>query len=469
MEISKKKFLIIWILCLILPLASYSQPIKGVPVIKLFDKEYYKYEITKKESVFSICKKFKVTQEELLSLNPFIVNGLTVGQSLLIPFVNGEKDKNDKKPVDEGIELKTENDLTTAPARSPRIAVLLPFEPSDKVGASEKYLEFYEGFLMAVDSLKTDGLSFEVQAFEVGFDALEIRKLIESDDLSQSDYIIGGVSNDQINMLSAWSKEKNKYLILPFSSKTASVETNPFIYQTTTPYSYIYKRLSDYLSIRFAGRNIIFVEKSDKAENDRSELQTFLKAGFTKVGLKYTVVSEDEELTEVSKFLSDKRQNLIVPDQLSLNESASFITKLRAIAKKDSTKIINLLGYPEWQALPRRVQPYMHELNTMIYSNFFADYQKENVKKFPVNFNKLFGKEMISTYPKYGMMGFDIASWFIPRMVYEKTTTPMKKGPDQIQHDFVFKNADANSGSVNQNFYLINYTPDNTIEVKRMK
>jgi hypothetical protein len=452
-----------------LPLASNSQQIKGVPVVKLFDKEYYKYEITKKESVFSICKKFKVTQEELLSLNPFIVSGLKAGQSLLIPIINGDSSKNETKPLEEAIEIKSEKDLITSPARLPRIAVLLPFALSDKAWASEKYVEFYEGLLIAVDSLKSEGLSFEVQTFDVGFDAVEIRKLIESDDLNQADYVVGGVSNEQINILSAWSKEKNKYLILPFSSKIPAVETNPFIFQTNTPYSYIYKRLSDYLSIRFAGRNIIFVEKADKTENDKSELQSFLKSGFTKVGLKYSVVTEDEELTQVTKLLSDTRQNLIVPDQLSLNESASFITKLRAIAKRDTTKVINLLGYPEWQALPRRVQPYMHELNTIIYSNFFADYQNENVRQFPVNFTKVFGKDMINTYPKYGMMGFDIASWFIPRMVYEKTTTPMKKGPDQLQNDYTFKSDDANSGSVNRSFYLINYTPENTIEVKQMK
>jgi hypothetical protein len=470
MEIVKKKFLIIWILFLLVPLSIISQSNKNTPIVKLFDKEYYKYEIVKHESIYSICKTFKVSEAELLSMNPFIVNGLEVGQTLLIPVITSEESKENKKSdADNGMQLVNDENLKTLPAKLPRITVLLPFTPSDKVGANERYLEFYEGFLLAVDSLKSLGLSFEVQAIDVGFQAEGINNAINSGALDQTDYCIGGISNEQIAVLTDWSRNKNKYLILPFSSKNAAIENNPFIYQTNTPYSYIYKRLSDYASIKFIGKNIIFVKKPYDNDVDNLSLISQMKDQFQKKGLKYTEVTEDEELEQLARSLSNIKQNVVIPQQMTLNEASQFITKISAVINKDSTLNITLLGYPEWQAFNKHTISKFYVLNTIIFSNFYANFQNKYVKNFQQTFNKTFGKELMNTYPKYGMMGFDIASWFIPRMVYEKTTNPLLKGPTSLQNEFQFKTTDPESGAFNQIFYLINFTPQNTIEVKQLK
>ena len=84
MEKSKKNILILFLLLFTLSFDVIGQ-IKDVPIVKLFEKEYYKYDIKPKESLYSICKKFNVTEAEILSMNPFIVEGLQTGQTLMIP------------------------------------------------------------------------------------------------------------------------------------------------------------------------------------------------------------------------------------------------------------------------------------------------------------------------------------------------------------------------------------------------
>lgn len=470
MEIIKKKFLIIWILFLIIPLSINSQSIKNIPIVKLFDKDYYKYEIVKRESIYSICKTFKVSEAEILSLNPFIVKGLKIGQTLLIPVKPGENsNKQAKDKVDDSLQLTSDENLMMIPAKLPRISVLLPFAPSEKPGANNRYLEFYEGFLLAVDSLKSLGLSFEVQAIDVGYNIDGINQSIRSGALDETEYCIGGISSGQITVLSEWAKSKHKSLVLPFSSKVAAMGSNPYLFQTNTPYSYVYKRLSEYASIRFAGMNIVFVEKTGEISKDDQLLVSQLKEQFDKKGIKYKKVIEDEELEQVTLSLSETKQNVIIPQQMTLNDASRFITKLSAVASRDTAKTITLLGYPEWQAINKRILPRFHDLNTLIFSNFFANFQNQYVKNFQLTFNRTFGKELLNTYPKYGMMGFDIASCFIPRMVYEKSTTPLIQGPAPLQNNFQFKTTNAGSGAFNQVFYLINYTPENTIEVKQLK
>jgi len=467
MEIVKRKLLFTLIFLLFLPFILSSANIKNIPVVKLFDKEYYKYEIKKKQSLYSICKTFKVTEAELLSMNPFLSNGVNIGQTLLIPVVSVNEIK--KEEVKEEIEITSDEKLAVLPAKIPRITVLLPFTPSENPGSNDRYIEFYEGFLIAVDSLKSMGLSFEVHAIDVGYKTEGILTAIKDGQLDDADYVIGGISTDQINVLSEWSKLKKKNIILPFSSRISAIDENPFLFQTNTPYSHIYKRFSDYASIRFIGMNIIFVDKTDDLNTENRAFVTILKDSFRKKGIKYKEVIEDENLDVLSLSIEKYKRNLIIPIQMPVNDASSFITKLSTIVAKDSTKDVTIIGYPEWQAMNKRVTPRLHELNTYIFSNFYADFQDHNVKNFPVNFNKTFGKELLNTYPKYGMMGYDVASWFIPRMVFEKSTKPLSKGPKSIQNDFSFKALTSGSGAINQTFYIINYKANNTVEVKQLK
>ena len=473
MEIFKKKFLISWIFFLTIPFFTFSQKKENIPVVKLFEKEYYKYEVKKRATVFSICKNFQVTEAELISMNPFIVDGLKAGQTLLIPVKAKEDNDTDKKAkIDEnkGATLFIgENSSVLIPHKIPRITLLLPFSPTETPGVNERYVEFYEGFLLAVDSLKSLGLSFEVQAINSGNDAESIDKIIKSGELNETDYCIGGASAEQISTLSTWASANQKNLILPFSSRIPEMENNPYLFQTNTTYSHMYKRLSEFAAIRFVGYKVIFLNSKESSENEESALATYLKSQFEKKGISYNEVSEDDELKLLTGSLSKDRENLVIPSNMSLNDATRFITRLSAIASKDTTRSITLFGYPEWQAMNKRYIQRLHQLNTFIFSNFFANFQDKNVRDFQLAFNKTFSKELLNTYPKYGIMGYDVASSFIPRMVYEKSSKPMINGPEPIQNEFQFKALEPGSGAFNQVFYIINYKPGNSVEIKQLK
>ncbi|HBL73330.1 MAG TPA: hypothetical protein DD409_11000, partial [Bacteroidales bacterium] len=187
--------------CLLLGSAGATDV--DLPVVELFGKNYYRYEVKKKETLFSLCRRFNITQDELRRANPSLSNGLKAGQILLIPF--------DKKAVTDGQAVtgdqpvtgnNTENDTANYTANNPpietsddevtdlsihydagdlpRITLLLPFEEQATTAINERFVEFYEGFLMAVDSLKSLGLSFEVQALHVGTGTQKLEALMDA-------------------------------------------------------------------------------------------------------------------------------------------------------------------------------------------------------------------------------------------------------------------------------------------------
>lgn len=451
--------------------------VKGVPTVKLFEKTYYKYEVKSKETVYSLCRRFNVTEAELLSMNPTIVEGLKSGQTLLIPIKDEKPDTESTvqpiKTKDTAVRSQSGNEKRKhtlyISTEKPRITVLLPFAPNSTLGSSDRYVEFYEGMLLAVDSLKTMGLSFEVQALESGHDAETINKLIENGKLDETDYCIGGVSSEQITLLSDWAKKNRRYLVCPFSSKIPEMDNNPYLFQTNTPHSYMFDRLAEYAAQRATGTNILFLKSKVDESDIRAQLLPKVKAKFKQMGIPFTEVDDDENLEFLSKALSETKLNQIMPTPMNMQETNNLLTRLASFQKANPNLAMVLVGYPDWMATSKGYLKHLYELNTIIYSNFYADSQQKNVRNFQIKFNQTYEDNLLNMYPKYGMMGYDIAGHFIPRMVFEKSEA-LNSAPylTPLQNDFKFGTSNPLSGAFNQCFYIINYTPDNEVKVKEM-
>lgn len=474
-----KRLIFLFLILFACTVNSFCQ-VKGVPTVKLFDKTYYKYEVKAKETIYSLCKRFNTTPEELQDLNPTLVEGLKKGQKLLIPL--HDQDKSEKEKSTPALSTKTTDTAVRTQSGSekrkntlyfstdkPRITVLLPFEPNNSPGSNERYLEFYEGMLLAIDSLKSMGLSFEVQALESGHDAETISKLIEKGRLDETDYCIGGITTEQITLLAEWAKKNRRYMVFPFSSRIPEMENNPYLFQTNTPHLYMFDQLAEYASQRANGTNIIFLKSNVDDSDIRSQLIPRVKAKFQRLGIPFTEVADDENLELLSKVLSDTKLNQIMPTPLNPQETNNLLTRLGAFHKSNPNYPMVLVGYPDWMAINKGYQKYLYDLNTTIYSNFYADTQQKNVRDFQILFNQTYDQNLLNMYPKYGMMGYDIAGYFIPRMVFEKSevleTAPYLR---PLQNEYKFGTSNALSGASNQSFYIIHYTPENEVEVKVM-
>lgn len=471
--------LFLFLIVLTCTLSSFCQ-VKGVPTVKLFDKTYYKYEVKAKETVYSLCRRFNVSEAALLSMNPTIVNGLKSGQKLLIPVEEPKQEAaqavQPEQPVktpDTAVRTQSGDEKRKKTlyfsTDKPRITVLLPFAPGSSPGLNDRYVEFYEGMLLAVDSLKSMGLSFEVQALESGHDVETINKLIDGGKLDETDYCIGGVSSEQISLLSDWAKKNRRYLVCPFSSKIPEMENNPYLFQTNTPHAYMFDRLAEYAAQRASGSNIIFLKSNVDETDIRSQLIPRVKAKFQRMGIPFVEVADDENLELLTKVLSATKLNQIMPTPLNMQETNNLLTRLGAFHQANPNIQMVLVGYPDWMATSKSYQKYLFDLNTVIYSNFYADAQQKNVREFQIKFNQTYDENLLNMFPKYGMMGYDIAGYFIPRMVYEKSEV-LDAAPylSTLQNDFKFGTTSPLSGASNQCFYIINYTPANDVVVKEM-
>ena len=127
------------------------------------------YEVKKKDTLFGIAKKYSISLQDLLDANPEMkAEGyeLKKGATIFIPHA-----KTVSAPV---VPAKTEK-KEAARSSTVKIGVMLPLHDVD--GDGRRMVEYYRGLLLACDSLKRQGISTEIRAWNVPIDA-DIRQTL---------------------------------------------------------------------------------------------------------------------------------------------------------------------------------------------------------------------------------------------------------------------------------------------------
>ena len=107
-----------------------------------------------------------------------------------------------------------------------------------------------------------------------------------------------------------------------------------------------------------------------------------------------------------------------------------------------------------------------YALNTYIYSNFYADNLAANVQNFYTSYKTWYSKNLINTFPKYGILGFDTGMYFISAIHkyganFENNLDKIKYA--SIQTGFDFHRVNNWGGFINTNLFIVHYNNDYTV------
>ncbi|MCD8471506.1 MAG: hypothetical protein LRY33_02690 [Parabacteroides chartae] len=93
------------------------------------------------------------------------------------------------------------------------VSLLLPFMTEEAYPSSNtsRFIEYYEGFLLAVDSMRNQGCSINLSVFDTGNGTEKINDILKNPAVKEADLLIGAVQNEQIHPLAKFAeKEQNK-------------------------------------------------------------------------------------------------------------------------------------------------------------------------------------------------------------------------------------------------------------------
>jgi LysM repeat protein len=423
------------------------------------------YTIKKRETLYGICRQFNITSDQLLRYNPELKAGMKAGMLIVIPVETEESvtvaPEQEEFDLDAVITSRNEIRKTNVA----RIALLLPFQVSNSQHAG-RFLEYYEGFLLAVDSMRSSGMSVVLSVHDIGDTNQKLRTTLEDEALKKSNLLIGGVTNEQIELIGEFALRNGiKYVVPSYSKCDRLTSGNASIFQVNTPYQYLFSYATARACTLFSDCNIILLNTHDKDE--KTLFINTLKADMRERNIAFRELSFNAAsfANDLDAMLVTTRPNIIVPVSSSIDALRKIKAPLRTLAGGNPEYRLTLFGYPEWQMYTDFLEDFFM-LNTHIYTSFYANNLSREVQRFNAKYSYWYKKIMASNYPRYAMLGFDTGVFFISAIhkygVNFEGNIQHLSYPS-IQTGFRFERVNNWGGFINTNLYIVRFNRDFTI------
>ncbi len=427
--------------------------------VENFDRDedhFTYYRVGKKETLYSISRKFKVPVREIRRSNDGLKGGPKYGQYLRIPVKEKKIDifsnsyaqnmNNVEETVDSlDMEFDLPGDLKISGTID--VALMLPFylEKNDErivIDSSEidefgnrifksiereetwmypkslNFLEFYEGAFIAIDSLQKAGLSINLFVFDTENDSVIVQELLEEGKLRKMDLIIGPVYSFNMRMVADYAKLHRIPVVSPLSSRSELLEDNPYLFQIRPSLSTEFDKITNYIS-RFYDKNIVMIHPGDSLETEHiNELKRnlfsyfFYRTFFNEVVFKEVVyndqITKNDTINSIKHALSSDIDNIVLV--ASGNEAfvSNVVSNLNTLAPDYEIK---LFGYHNWQRFRSIELEHFCNLDLHLYTPFLLDYENNDVKNFIMKFRKQFHTE--PNQFSFAWQGYDIMFYFL--------------------------------------------------------
>ena len=162
----------------------------------------------------------------------------------------------------------------------------------------------------------------------------------------------------------------------------------------------------------------------------------------------------------LSTSLSTDKENIIIPTSGKTEDLRQYLPALQSLVINKPEFRVSLFGYPEWQTFTKDYMEAFYNLNTYIYTSFYANTTSAEYKEVHSGYRNWFQREMINSYPKYGLLGYDTGYYLLKAAASAENgleKNVIRKSFNGIQTGFYFERINNWGGLINKNVYLIHY------------
>ncbi|GAA6255961.1 LysM peptidoglycan-binding domain-containing protein [Bacteroides sp. f07] len=435
--------------------AEPSSNIQGPVVPRCKDM----HKVKRKETIFSVSREYGISEQELIAANPELKKGMKKGQFLCIPYpatttVQPTQKEDPYAIPPSNSELFSKSKEAPKEMSTIKAALILPFQEDKRM------VEYYEGFLMAVDSLKRTGTSLDLYVYDSGKEVSTLNAILAKNEMKKMDIIFGPMHQNQIKPLSDFAEKNDIRLVIPFSKKGEEVFNNPAVYQINTPQSYLYSEVYEHFNRQFPNAHVIFIEPAS-ADKEKAEFISGLKQELKNKGVSMQTVNESATKETLKAALRSGKDNIFIPTTSKNVLLIKALPQLTLLVRDNPEQNIHLFGYPEWQIYTKDYLESFFELDTYFYSSFYTNTLFPAAVRFTNNYHRWYSKDLASEWPNYAMLGFDTGFFFLKglsRYGSELENNLAKMNLTPIQTGFKFQRVNNWGGFINKKVFFIRFT-----------
>lgn len=477
------------------PKIEKKEPIVQTP---RHDKNYYYYVIKQGDTESGISRKFFMNLRKFKKLNPKLKdNVLKIGDWVRIPrylvppeyFIEKKEVKDTISEVQEVIKSPVADVIFKPITQNKiRIALFLPLylNANDSINKSITYkdtieivteresrilynkshdfIRFYQGVLLAVDSLQKEGLSVDLHVFDTDKNPARVQRIIAGLQYTDLDFIIGPVYQNTFSIVAEFAQARRIPIISPLSQKISELKVNPFVIQMNTSIESICGKMSDFVCTVLDTRNLIIVHPDRYEHLNEFQLVTDIERNMFEKGkywqngeMTYKKISFDEYgLFGIERMLSDTCENVILIPSTKQPYVENIISNLNVLSQRFD---IRLIGFPVWQRYNSLDAELFYNLNLSVITPYNIDYKEAKIDLFVSDFRRKFKCEPND----FSFRAFDLCRYFSKAVSHFGPAFPdhlneMKL--DQLQSNYYFKRVNAFGGIENQGVHVVNYSRD---------
>jgi LysM repeat protein len=387
---------------------------------------YIFYEVKPKQNEFRLTRKFGMTWAELVQFNPDLKDGLKAGMVLKLP-----KDKVGDFEVKNSLVLDKVNLIDSINvAMVPKILFLLPFR-LDKLNLSDKEavekaidsrkdikysLGLYSGALVAIDSLKSLGVSIDIKTFDNQLDLVKTKQILQGEQLGGYSAVFGPLDIPSLKETAVQAAKFNIPVVAPIPAKSDISLNNVFF--SYTDEEVLLKHLLDYVETKHEEETILIIADENSKVEQTAILKRFPNA-------KVVVVKEEEKNIGINRdklqtLLSDKVPNWVFVESDNYKLIASVVSILNSF---NNTAFDAVLGKDKVS-----VRMFTTDMNSAFENDVISNTHLSNLNfTYPSVNRQVANNSFVERYRKrfgddpdrYAIRGFDLTFDLLLKLAYK--------------------------------------------------
>lgn len=417
----------------------YSIENKQTGKVKDTSKLFITHHVKKSETLYAISKLYDVDLQDLYKNNDGLTVNVFKGQEIRIPLKQRKKSDVDNPSVInttavelEGESIDDENSEMDFCYRKEfnentiKVALMIPLFLDDSVQISNdgkipkandyrsfNFIQFYEGAMCAIDTLKKQGIHADIKIFDVTNNVEQAYNAIN--DIDDVDIIIGPIYAEPFKIVAQYASEKGIPVVNPLSSRKEIIETNSNIYKVTSSMKSELKAMAKYINNNYPDSTNVFIVRNNWYWHE--DAFAYLKEQLADVNngadINYkNIVDIAYQKDSLKPMTADSnyfvKQNVVI----GLTENKVFSLELMRHLNelKDSVNIVSVFGLSKWQNynIDNR---FRMSLDLHLFSSEYIDYSAKETKWFIRDFRRKYKTEPVRN--KYAFKGYDVTYYFL--------------------------------------------------------
>ncbi len=415
------------------------------------------YKVEKGETLFSLAARFGVDVAELKRVNPSLFSrSLETGETIFIPMRSDNMNEyNVKTSIDQKIELANSPESQssgclpekTAHSQKYKAALLLPLylagnenpEPASinkallmsKISITKQaavnlsdttvvlnginidqraigFLEFYEGALLAMDSLQRKGMNVELYVFDVSNQKM-INALVQMDEFRDLNLIIGPVYPELQETVASFAAKNRIPMISPLASTGNLEQNNSWYFKVNPTKEYQIEQTALYVAEKLRDKNFILLQINGNSSSADAQLAKLCKDKLT-VNVKESLFHEynlqQQGINSIKPLLADSAENIFIIPTDNEAQVSLAVTSLTALAEHYNIVLLGTQMLPKLKSI--QTENY-HRVRLRYLSPYLVDYTRPQVRRFVGQYRQNYSAEPT----QFSFQGFDVTYYFL--------------------------------------------------------